>query len=185
MTYNKKPIFPNSFRYRPKSKVNLYKSSHINNSVNKTNSTDIANNFTHNNTVNTFMIESSRIKNEQEYDFVSNLQKKVIKNNNKIIKIDYLKDNNLINNLNLKDFNQNYCITDINEGSMVNPLAYDNFDKYFNTFDYYFFPKKYQENKRKFNLMFSSLHRPLIKKKLPKNILKREKGVLRGKLYKK
>lgn len=33
--------------------------------------------------------------------------------------------------------------------------------------------------------MFSNLHQPLIKKKLPKDILKREKGVLRGKLYRK
>ena len=185
MTDNKKPIFPNSFRYIPKSKINLYKSSHINSSVNKTNSTDIANNFTHNNTVNNFNIESSRIKNEKEYDFVSNLQKKVIENNNKNIKIDYLKDKNLINNICSNDFNHNYCITEINEGTMVNPLAYDDFDKYFNTFDYYFYPEKYQENKKKFNLMFSTLYRPLIKKKLPKDILKKEKGVLRGKLYKK
>ena len=185
MSDNTKPLFPNSFRYHPKTKPNLYKYSLINNSINKTNSTDIANNLTYNNTVNNFTNESSKIKSEKEYDFVSNLQKKVINNNNKFINIDYMKNENLLNNNNLNDFNKNYCITDINEGSMVNPLAYDDFNKYFNTYDYYFYPEKYQENNRKFNLMFSTLHRPIIKKKLPKDILKRKKGVLRGKLYKK
>ena len=173
---NSKPLLVNTFRYHPKTKSGIYKHSLVNNSaINKTNSTDIiGNTFTYN-TINNCLLESSRIKKDKDYDFVNNLGKKILNDTQKVIEIDSFNSskNHTLNNISQK-----------NEGNIINPLAYDDFEKNFNTLDYYFI-KNYKHKKPKYNLMFSNLHQPLIKKKLPKDILKREKGVLRGKLYRK
>jgi CRP-like cAMP-binding protein len=90
--------------------------------------------------------------------YLKSIKKNVLKNN-KIIKLNYLSVDNSKNDLNNK-INSN---TNSNNNTFTNPLAYDDFDRKYNSFRY-FKPKKEDLNDNLYRLEISSAM-PIKKKK--------------------
>ena len=90
--------------------------------------------------------------------YLKSIKKNVLKNN-KIIKLNYLSVDNSKNDLNNK-INSN---TNSNNNTFTNPLAYDDFDRKYNSFRY-FKPKKEDLNDKLYRLEISSAI-PIKKKK--------------------
>ena len=90
--------------------------------------------------------------------YLKSIKKKIMKNN-KIIKLNYLSVDNSKNNTN----NNMNSYSNSNNNTFSNPLAYDDFDRKYNSFRY-FKPKKEDLNDKLYRLQISSAI-PIKKKK--------------------